>query len=339
MPTGAGGGSGSNLEDGGDTARLAASRPTLRVERAMHTHPLALPAGLHMREACALMRRHAAQEILVMPSAWSPAEPPVLPIGIVTESDAFDLLTQRDAPLDAPLASVMKHPVRTVNAEDELAATLALMHDLGVRRLPVVAHGKLVGILTSDSVLEAQACHLDEMHRHADRLVEKAFHDSLTGLANRHLFGEVLRRELSLQSRGGIPLGLLMIDIDHFKAINDAHGHPVGDSVLEQIAERLQGAVRRADLVARVGGEEFAVLATADGARQLRHFAEKLRLAVADAPFEVAKGRRTLSLPLTISVGGILAPRTQIDGDELVRRADEALYEAKRAGRNTTRLK
>lgn len=323
---------------GAERESLLALRPTLCVSRAMSQRPLALPADLHVREACTLMRLHAAQEVLVMPSAWSPSEAPVLPIGILTESDALELLTRREPALDAPLSSVMKHPVRTVNADDDLCETLELMRDLQVHRLPVIEHGKLVGLLTSDSVLEAQAGHVDELKRHADRLEEKAFHDPLTGLANRHLFAEVLERELSLQDRGGAPLGLLMIDVDHFKAVNDAHGHPAGDAVLRELADRMRASVRRADLVARVGGEEFAVVATADGVAQLRHFAEKLRLSVAKKPFSVPSGRRPTPLTATISVGGALAERTPQSGAELVRLADEALYEAKRSGRNTTRI-
>ncbi len=285
-----------------------------------------------------------------MPSAWSPAEAPVLPIGILTESDALELLTRREPPLEAPLASVMNHPVRTVSADDDLADTLTLMHELHVHRLPVVSRGKLVGLLTSTSVLEAQASELANLNRHAERLQEEVLHDPLTGLANRRLFEEVLEREHSFRVRDGMPLGLLMIDIDHFKAINDEHGHPVGDEVLRQLAARLSASVRRADLVARVGGEEFAVLATGDGLEQLRHFAEKLRSTVASTPFSLAAivgqaGPRdseiraaARSLRVTISVGGaLLASRTESSA-ALIRRADQALYEAKRAGRNRVQV-
>jgi diguanylate cyclase (GGDEF)-like protein len=317
----------------------------------MRPRPLALPADLHVREACALMRRHAAEEVLVMPSAWSPSEAPVLPIGILTESDALELLTRREPPLEAPLANVMNHPVRTVSAEDDLADTLTLMNELHVHRLPVVSRGKLVGLLTSTSVLEAQASELANLNRHAERLQEEVLHDSLTGLANRRLFEEVLEREHSFRVRDGMPLGLLMVDIDHFKSINDEHGHPVGDEVLRQLAARLSASVRRADLVARVGGEEFAVLATGDGLEQLRHFAEKLRSAVASTPFSVAAvmgqavGARdseiraaARSLRVTISVGGaLLASRTESSA-ALIHRADQALYDAKRAGRNRVQV-
>jgi diguanylate cyclase (GGDEF)-like protein len=225
------------------------------------------------------------------------------------------------------------------------------MSELHVHRLPVVSRGKLVGLLTSTSVLEAQASELANLNRHAERLQEEVLHDPLTGLANRRLFEEVLEREHSFRVRDGMPLGLLMIDIDHFKAINDEHGHPVGDEVLRQLAARLSASVRRADLVARVGGEEFAVLATGDGLEQLRHFAEKLRSAVASAPFSLAAvtsqalGARdseiraaARSLRATISVGGaLLASRTESSA-ALIHRADQALYDAKRAGRNRVQV-
>lgn len=152
--------------------------------------------------------------------------------------------------------------------------------------------------------------------------------DALTGLANRRAFDERLRQEAQRSARYGPAPALLLADLDHFKRVNDTYGHPVGDLVLRAVADRCRQAVRDADLVARVGGEEFAILLVAAGDEQLRQVAERVRGLVAGEPVEVGGGVR---LRCTISVGGAV-----LDGevDELVAAADRALYAAKDLGRN-----
>jgi diguanylate cyclase (GGDEF)-like protein len=153
--------------------------------------------------------------------------------------------------------------------------------------------------------------------------------DALTGLPNRRAFDEELAREVARSARTGAPLGLVVLDVDRFKAVNDGHGHPAGDAVLREVAARAGAAVRQGDLAARIGGEEFALLlpgADLPGAAEL---AERVRAAVAAAP--VSAGDRTIAV--TVSLGcAVLAPGEPPEA--LLGRADARLYEAKRSGRD-----
>ena len=172
-----------------------------------------------------------------------------------------------------------------------------------------------------------------------DKLVEareemrfKASHDSLTSLWNRGVILELLDKELERSRRERSFVSLILGDIDHFKQINDLHGHPVGDEVLQQVAKRLRGSLRSYDFVGRYGGEEFLILLIGCDAIRTRIRAEQIREAVACHEFPTARG----PLTLTISVGALACTEwpTGITGAELLKDADEALYRAKADGRN-----
>lgn len=167
-------------------------------------------------------------------------------------------------------------------------------------------------------------CFLEEERaRMVEELAELSVTDELTTLANRRRLTRKLHEEVIRSARTGHPFALLMIDLDHFKDVNDRLGHQVGDSVLRQCAVTLKKNLRGTDLLARYGGEEFCVVLPETSLQGGRHVAEKLRQAVAD-----------LSGPVpTISVGVAFWER-HVSVEELVRRADEALYRAKEAGRN-----
>jgi two-component system cell cycle response regulator len=161
------------------------------------------------------------------------------------------------------------------------------------------------------------------------RLALQALTDDLTGLANRRHGAHQLEREIALCVRHGRLLALVRVDVDHFKAINDTHGHQTGDQVLVAVAARLAQAVRGGDELARWGGDEFvAILPDTDKPGALRA-AERLRAAVGTVPVEAAGG----ILPITISVGW--AHWSGDTPDDLLARADRALYKAKDAGRDT----
>lgn len=154
--------------------------------------------------------------------------------------------------------------------------------------------------------------------------------DSLTQLYNRRFLGSVLKREIELCRRRNIGFAVLMIDVDHFKRINDEHGHEAGDQVLQQIAAQLLGNSRAGDFVFRYGGEEFLiVLAEADHAVALR-VGEKLRKCIEETEMLLPNDRR---LRVTVSVG-IAASDGHPDYERIVERADAALYQAKNGGRN-----
>ncbi|MEJ5367740.1 MAG: diguanylate cyclase [Bryobacteraceae bacterium] len=163
------------------------------------------------------------------------------------------------------------------------------------------------------------------------RLREQAMRDPLTGIWNRACILEMLEREIDRARRSAAPLGLLMIDLDHFKQLNDSRGHQFGDIALRSFASRVQSVVRSYDSVGRYGGEEFLVLAPGCGEPELVAQAERLRAAIASEPF-LLEGE---SVPLTVSIGGsCMVPGARVASLELIRAADDALYEAKRTGRN-----
>lgn len=165
-----------------------------------------------------------------------------------------------------------------------------------------------------------------------DALCSLSSRDALTGLANRRSFAQAMDRELDRVARMGDEALLLMVDIDHFKKVNDTHGHLVGDTVLKQLAQRLLDCVRPMDTVARFGGEEFAVVLPNCSHTYGMVVAERFRRAVQDTPFLGAPG---LNLNMTVSVGGAYAPQwIRSEAAIWTERADRQLYRAKREGRN-----
>ncbi|MDX1464644.1 MAG: GGDEF domain-containing protein [Halomonas sp.] len=167
------------------------------------------------------------------------------------------------------------------------------------------------------------------LQRQRDMMRFQSQTDELTGLYNRRRLQEVADQEFVRRQRHPSPLSLMLLDLDHFKHVNDAYGHPVGDAVLSRFAETLQRQVRRLDTVARMGGEEFAVLLPDTDGRAARQLAERIRAATRAMPLPEEAGDHRL----TVSIG--LTEARQGDGFEhLYSRADRRLYRAKEAGRD-----
>ena len=163
------------------------------------------------------------------------------------------------------------------------------------------------------------------------RLAQLAVTDGLTGLYNHRHFHERITLEVERSQRSGLPLSLLMLDVDHFKQFNDSFGHPAGDEVLRQFARVLTDARRANDVVARYGGEEFAVILVDTAKFTAAKVAERLRERVEAHDFSDAAPRAG---KLGVSIGVAMFPDDGTDAEALVRAADTALYVAKRAGRN-----
>ncbi|MDR7296671.1 diguanylate cyclase (GGDEF)-like protein [Pelomonas aquatica] len=174
-----------------------------------------------------------------------------------------------------------------------------------------------------------------ELQESQQQLEQLAYYDGLTGLANRRLFNDDLRHLMAQAQRNGLGLYLLLIDLDHFKQINDTWGHDAGDAVLRSVSASLNVAVREADRTARLGGDEFAVLLpdTSDPAA-----AEAVCRRIVDALADALRQARPLALLPSASIGGACYPRDAQDVDALYKAADLALYEAKHAGRARWRL-
>ncbi|MFC7051947.1 GGDEF domain-containing protein [Hansschlegelia quercus] len=169
-----------------------------------------------------------------------------------------------------------------------------------------------------------------EQRRLEAELRATASTDSLTGLFNRRAFVERADAAVAASRSTQAPLSVLMIDIDHFKAINDRFGHAVGDQVLKTVAQRASEGLRREDVFARLGGEEFAVLLPGADRAQATMIASRLHAAISNAPMTV-NGH---TIGVTVSVGGAMLRGSDLDADVLVDRADGGLYAAKANGRN-----
>jgi diguanylate cyclase (GGDEF)-like protein len=204
-------------------------------------------------------------------------------------------------------------------ADGETIGALVVEH--GTRRAGRVER-RVVGMVAQFASHAGLALRNSWLLQQVQKLAET---DGLTGLANRRTFEATLERELSRAARSGEPVTLLMVDIDHFKLLNDRHGHQAGDEVLKLVAGVLASACRDFDTAARYGGEEFAVVLPACSSAESLLVAERLRETIAEVD--------TVA-PISGSVGVATFPTHAADPESLIKAADEALYESKRGGRN-----
>jgi diguanylate cyclase (GGDEF)-like protein len=222
-----------------------------------------------------------------------------------------------------------------------------------VALLPLMAQGCLVGSLNLGSrdparyaaglavdfhsrlASVASVCLQNAINR--ERLIADGHTDALTGWSNRRYLEQRLPQEIALAVRHDEPLSCLVLDVDHFKQVNDRYGHAAGDSVLRQFADCVREQLRTTDLAVRYGGEEFVVFLIRTGEADARRVAERIRRRVAAVPFRIPGDR----LILVTTSGGIAALRAGEQpndaaalGADMLRRADAALYRAKSGGRN-----
>ena len=165
------------------------------------------------------------------------------------------------------------------------------------------------------------------------QLTQMAYHDSLTGLPNRRFLDELIDREVALVRRGQVESSLIMCDIDHFKTVNDTHGHPAGDDLLRAFAQLLQENLRKSSTVVRLGGEEFVILASHASQKQALALAERLRRLIEE--YEFTLDQTTVRITASFGVASLQGTENARD---YYHRADRALYEAKRTGRNSVQV-
>jgi diguanylate cyclase (GGDEF)-like protein len=266
-------------------------------------------------------------------------------IGILTQKDVIRLLGQR-ADLDRPVGAFMSSPLISIPDTLTIKEALGYCREHKIKR--IVVHGSdggIMGIISQKDLvttaynrwaklIKDHQRELKELNRILEErtvtLEKLASTDSLTGLFNRHMFSELFVRELAQSRRYKTPLSLILFDIDHFKKINDTHGHLIGDEALKAIAALTQANVRISDIIARWGGEEFAVMLPHTDIKGAHITAEKIRSAIETAEFEQV-GRITASF-------GVAQLREDESQDPFFDRADKALYRAKVAGRNRVEL-
>ncbi|MEC7545327.1 MAG: diguanylate cyclase response regulator [Thalassolituus sp.] len=168
------------------------------------------------------------------------------------------------------------------------------------------------------------------LKRQQDRLLQLAMHDQLTGLYNRHYMLEMVDQRLARARRHNTPLSLLIVDLDHFKQINDTHGHIVGDQILEEVSTLLNQQCRTEDTVTRFGGEEFLILMEPCSLNQAHYKAEVMRHQISEL--------MPSGIKVTVSIGAAEFSDADSSFNDMLKRADDALYRAKANGRNQTEL-
>jgi diguanylate cyclase (GGDEF)-like protein/hemerythrin-like metal-binding protein/PAS domain S-box-containing protein len=197
-------------------------------------------------------------------------------------------------------------------------------------RLPYYFTGHLTSI-DNQAYLVGLGTDIAERRALEQKLVHQARTDTLTGLSNRRHFIELADQELTRAKRYDKWLSILMLDLDEFKAINDAHGHQIGDKVLVKASQVLSATLRSIDIVGRIGGEEFAIMLPETDGIQAAEVAERLRANIAGTSIQLNKGK---SLSVTASIGIATGKTRNTTLDHVLSLADSAMYEAKRAGRN-----
>ncbi|MCI5075702.1 GGDEF domain-containing protein [Oricola sp.] len=204
-------------------------------------------------------------------------------------------------------------------------------------QLGLLISALMVGIVVFYPMIRRQAHEHGQWREKAESMEMKsqtfqraALTDPMTGLQNRRYFDDALAQYMEEFSRIERPLGIMILDIDKFKSINDTHGHDIGDEVIKGLADTIRDYTRHHDITARMGGEEFAIVAPNVALPELEKMANRLRLAVSSLVFNLGNNVR---LKITISVG-IAVWDGKETGGTLYKRADENLYAAKRGGRN-----
>ncbi len=239
--------------------------------------------------------------------------------------------------LELPADDLLGAPLPWFVGDGELAATLENMSDGIAFELSlgeeVWADIHVSAVRTVDGAVQhfiAQVQDVSERREHQQRLQFVADHDNLTGLLNRRGFEIAMENHLSVTKRYGAQGALILLDVDHFKYINDARGHQVGDAVLMAVGQALQSRLRESDVLARLGGDEFAILLARGDTASARVVAEQIVATARDVQIAELVGLRRL----TVSAGVAVVDGGAATGGELFGRADLAMYDAKEAGRD-----
>jgi diguanylate cyclase (GGDEF)-like protein len=281
-----------------------------------------VPPRMGLEEVCQQMVHHRISSCIV-------ADAENRPLGLISER-AIVRRIANDKSMKVTAGKAMSSPLLTCSPRTQLPAALSMMRSNHIRRLGVVRNKKLRGIITQADLLEATNRQFVKLTREHSKLRETAMRDELTGLYNRRALTEFFKEELSRVKRYGGLLALAFFDLDHFKDVNDLHGHDVGDKVLQRFSRVLRSCCRKVDIAARPGGEEFAVLLPAAGTRAARVFAERVRRETEKIAVRV--GKKTVGITTSAGVCKWTAQASSMPA--MLKQADIALFRAKGSGRN-----
>ena len=242
-----------------------------------------------------------------------------IPIIMVTAKDEDSTLQEA---FSAGAMDYIKKPISKVELLARVSSALKLRKEIKQRN-------------AREAELEEATRELKKANKELERLASM---DGLTGLANRRLFDQTLEKESKRAQREDNQLGLLMLDIDHFKYYNDTYGHQAGDECLKKLSAKMREILYRpGDMAARYGGEEFAVILPNTDQKGIKEVAERLRQEIKD--LELEHKESPISEYVTVSIGAVCAkPCQQAEPDKIVQAADKALYLAKEAGRDQVKV-
>jgi diguanylate cyclase (GGDEF)-like protein len=218
----------------------------------------------------------------------------------------------------------------TLSPKQDIKEALQVMIDKRIRRLPICEKKNLVGILTYGDVMREILKELAEVNVKAQKLRKEASRDGLTGLFNQKHFKILLQNQLERVKRYGGILTLMMVDVDHFKKVNDQYGHDAGDFILQRVANLIRRNTRKVNIVGRYGGDEFGIIAPISDVEGVRRLGERLRALVERTRFRY----KNEVLKVTLSIGVAGWDKSMQSGRDLIVKADKALYQSKKAGRN-----
>jgi len=309
---------------GGDAAplRLDTGRRSLLVEF----------AGLHYRAPAAVRYQYRLQGI---DTQWMSTDSSRRFAAYTNVPPGDHVLELRAAAPKGGWSDTVTLPFHVQPAWHETVWARVGLAIVGGGALLLAMHARTLVLRRRERMLEALVAERTRQLEESQRQLEQiAYFDGLSGLANRRMFTDELRRMVAASLRNGHWFALVLIDLDHFKQVNDNHGHDAGDAMLVAVAERLTSAVRETDRVARLGGDEFAILLPeVEGVAAVERVCERIFAAL--APPLTYNG--SIMQPRA-SVGAALCPRDAQTPEDLYKAADVALYEAKHAGRNGWRI-
>ncbi|MCZ6860709.1 MAG: diguanylate cyclase [Alphaproteobacteria bacterium] len=245
-------------------------------------------------------------------------------VGIVTERDLVRAIAENAGGVATlPVSDVMTRTITTCAPDERIANVLFLMNDKEIRHIPVIEGEELRGIVS-----------IRDLTRAYELLQDQANTDALTGLSNRRHFIEQLDGELDRCRRYKHSMSVAMIDIDHFKKVNDTYGHVAGDKVLSTLADLLVRELRTVDWIGRLGGEEFALIFAETDFDKAKLACERLLATIRSTEIDVDDAK--ISITVSIGLAGV-TPATQ-HSTEILKIADQLMYEAKAQGRDCVQV-
>ncbi|MEI7903858.1 MAG: GGDEF domain-containing protein [Candidatus Firestonebacteria bacterium] len=301
---------------------LTPKKDTL-IKEVMSRTVITAPKTARVLETCRLMESSRVGSIVVVKDKH--------PVGIITERDIVNSVAKSGPGiLNQPVTAIMKTPVITLHAKQKIKTAVEFMIAKRIRRLPIVDHGNLIGIVTYGDILRAIQKEVADMQMQTEQLKIEVQKDGLTKFYTQKYFKILLEKEVQrVKSYGGF-LSLLMVDIDHFKKINDTYGHDAGDFILHKISLLIEHNTRKINVVGRYGGDEIGIIAPISDIEGARRLGERLRQFVDQTRFNY-HGK---IIKASLSVGVATWDKSIQDGRGLIVKADKALYRAKQEGRN-----